>query len=78
MKHAPADAEGPASRKWQRAARSLERLGTKIIPRLRSGTAIRIGVNFSVTVSFDVAGAIIAELQQTVRDLELGEVLRVE
>jgi hypothetical protein len=54
------------------------RLGTKILPKLRSGSDLRIGLEFTVTVKADAAGSLAAELQQILQELGLGEALRVE
>ena len=54
------------------------RLGTKILPKLRSGSDLRIGLEFTVTVKADTAGSLAAELQQILRELGLGEAMRVE
>lgn len=54
------------------------RLGTKILPKLRSGNDLRIGVEFTVTVKADTVGSLAAELQQILQELGLGEAVRVE
>ncbi len=54
------------------------RLGTRIIPKLRSGSALKVGVDFSVTVGVDRAASLEAELRQILRELELAETVRVE
>jgi hypothetical protein len=54
------------------------RLGTKILPKLRSGSDLRIGLEFTVTVKADTAGSLAAELQQILQELGLGEAVRVE
>jgi len=54
------------------------RLGTKILPKLRSGTDLRIGLEFTVTVKADTARSLAAELQQILQELGLGEAVRVE
>jgi len=54
------------------------RLGTKVLPRLRSGSQLRIGIEFSVTVDAATAGALRAELEQALQDLKLAEQVRVE
>jgi hypothetical protein len=54
------------------------RLGTKILPKLRSGSDLRIGLEFTVTVKADSAGSLAAELQQILQELGLGEAVRVE
>jgi hypothetical protein len=54
------------------------RLGTKIIPKLRAGAELRIGVEFEVSVPRDQVDRIEAELRQILDDLGLGDTLRVE
>ena len=54
------------------------RLGTKILPKLRAGTDLRVGVDFTVTVSADAGSALEAELRQILQELGLGEVVRIE
>jgi len=54
------------------------RLGTKILPKLRSGSQLKIGVEFSVTVSTESANALAAELRQILQDLGLGDAVRIE
>jgi hypothetical protein len=53
-------------------------LGVKILPKLKSGTELRIGVDFSVTVDEQTAQRLAVELKQILEDLELGRRLRVE
>ncbi len=53
------------------------RLGTKILPKLRSGSDLRIGLEFTVTVKADTAGSLAAELQQILQELGLGEAVLV-
>lgn len=48
------------------------RLGTKIIPKLRSGKDIKLGVDFSVIVSSNIAKNTITEIQQIIDDLDLS------
>jgi hypothetical protein len=54
------------------------RLGTKILPKLRSGADLRIGLEFTVTVKADTAVNLVAELQLILQELGLGEAVRVE
>ncbi len=54
------------------------RLGTKILPKLRSGSDLRIGLEFIVTVKADNARSLAAELQQILQELGLSETVRVE
>lgn len=54
------------------------RLGTKILPKLRAGSDLRIGLEFTVTVKAETAGSLAADLQQILQELGLGEAVRVE
>ena len=54
------------------------RLGTKILPKLRAGSDLRIGLEFTITVKADTAGSLAAEIQQVLQELGLGETVRVE
>jgi hypothetical protein len=54
------------------------RLGTKILPKLRSGTDLRVGLEFSVTVKSDTASSLMSELRQVLEELGLAEQVRVE
>jgi hypothetical protein len=54
------------------------RLGTKILPKLRSGADLRIGVDFAVTVSGEAAGGLEGELRQILQELGLRDAVRVE
>jgi len=54
------------------------RLGTKILPKLRAGSDLRIGLEFTVTVKADAVGNLVAELQQILQELGLSEAVRVE
>ena len=54
------------------------RLGTTILPKLRSGDDLSIGINFSVSVSSPFAQKIEAELQQILNDLGLSDRVNVQ
>lgn len=54
------------------------RLGTKILPKLRSGDNLSVGVEFSVSVDESVAPGLLAELRQALADLGLSEQVQVE
>ena len=54
------------------------RLGTKVLPKLRSGEDLSIGVDFSVKVESQFAGNMEAELRQALNDLGLGNQVHVE
>jgi hypothetical protein len=54
------------------------RLGTKILPKLRAGSELKIGLEFSVTVPGDSANGLSADLRQILRELGLAETMTVE
>jgi len=54
------------------------RLGTKLIPKLRSGSDIKIGIEFSVIVDETIAQNFQTDLQQIIEDLGLSERIKVE
>ncbi|MDW8312992.1 MAG: DUF499 domain-containing protein [Burkholderiales bacterium] len=54
------------------------RLGTKILPKLRSGTNLQIEVSFTVTVPADLGMALESELRQVLEELGLKEAVRIE
>ncbi len=54
------------------------RLGTKILPKLRSGSDLKVGINFSVTVTSDMAKNLESELRQILDDLGLADKVRID
>jgi hypothetical protein len=54
------------------------RLGTKILPKLRAGTDLRVGIDFSVTVDSAVAKTFESDICQILDDLGLADRIRVE
>ena len=54
------------------------RLGTKILPKLRVGSELQIGVDFSVTVPEATSAALSAELRQILDELGVSDTLRIE
>ena len=54
------------------------RLGTKILPKLRSGTDLMIAVDFSVTLPAEGASGLANELRQVLQELGLAESVKVE
>ena len=54
------------------------RLGTKILPKLRTGSDLKVGIDFSVTVNADVARNLTSELQQILDDLGLAGRARID
>ncbi|RJO61275.1 ATP-binding protein [candidate division WS5 bacterium] len=54
------------------------RLGTKILPKLRSGEKLSIGIDFRVSMKKDTARNITAELNQIIDDLGLLDKVEIE
>ncbi|MBZ5536629.1 MAG: DUF499 domain-containing protein [Acidobacteriia bacterium] len=54
------------------------RLGTKIIPKLRSGTDLKVGIEFTVTLAPDVAQSVITELRQALQDLGVANNVKID
>jgi hypothetical protein len=54
------------------------RFGTKVLPKLRTGDELTVGVEFSVTVKSELAASLEAELRQVLDDLGLGGKMRIE
>lgn len=54
------------------------RLGTMILPKLRSGSDLSIGLDFVVTVPEDSAGRLAIELRQALQELGLDNAVRIE
>jgi hypothetical protein len=53
------------------------RFGTKILPKLRNGTNLKVGINFVVTVEGDFAQRFEAELQQILEDMGLRDQVQI-
>ena len=54
------------------------RLGTRILPKLRSGQDLSVGVEFSVSVDAAMANNLELELRQALADLGLADQVRIE
>jgi hypothetical protein len=54
------------------------RLGTKIIPKLKSGSELKIGIEFSVVVPASGARAFQSDIKQILEDLGLGDKVQIE
>ena len=54
------------------------RLGTRVLPKLRSGDDLSVGIEFSVNVSSQLGQRMEMELKQILNDLGLGDRIRVE
>ena len=76
----PGDAPSTASVQIRGSvpSESWNRLGTKVIPKLRSGTDLKIEVQCSVQVSASVAPNLESEIEQALNDLGLQDVLKVQ
>ncbi len=54
------------------------RLGTKVLPKLRSGDDLSVGIEFSVSVGSAFAKNMETELQQILKDLGLSDRVKIE
>jgi len=54
------------------------RLGTKLLPKLRSGAELSVGVNFAVTVETGAADSLVSDLRQILDDLSLTDKVSVD
>jgi len=54
------------------------RLGTKIIPKLKSGSDLKIGVDFTVTINAESVRSMESDLRQILEDLGLKGKIQIE
>jgi hypothetical protein len=54
------------------------RLGTKLVPKLRSGMNVKATVEFTLTVSADTSRAFVAELRQILEDLGIADKVKID
>ncbi|MBU2260606.1 MAG: hypothetical protein KKF02_01590 [Proteobacteria bacterium] len=54
------------------------RLGTKVLPKLRGGTDLKIGISFSVTVEASLSRGFETDLRQILDDMGLSGRVRIE
>lgn len=54
------------------------RLGTKLIPKLRSGSELKVGVDFSLSVDAKAAASLEGDLRQALEDLGLLNQIIIE
>jgi len=54
------------------------RFGTKILPKLRSGTDLKIGIDFSVSMETGIVKSFETELRQVLDDLGLSDRIKIE
>lgn len=77
----PAPAPGAKTRTYRIAGKVTpevwNRLGTKILPKLRAGTDLQVGIEFSVTVENDVAKTFESDIRQILEDLDLAAAVRI-
>lgn len=53
------------------------RLGTRILPKLRSGTDLKVGVEFTVTIDSGASASVIADLKQILKELGVADSITV-
>ena len=53
-------------------------LETKVLPKLRWSSDLKLGVDFSVTVNDDVAESLTSDLRQILDDLELADKVQIQ
>jgi hypothetical protein len=54
------------------------RLGTRLIPRLRTSGALSASIALACDVEASAVAAVMAELEQTLQDLALADRLRID
>ncbi|MGH8595197.1 MAG: DUF499 domain-containing protein, partial [Gammaproteobacteria bacterium] len=54
------------------------RLGTKILPKLRTGSELTIEIEFSINIAADAANGLAAELRQILLELDLADVVTID
>lgn len=54
------------------------RLGIKLLPKLRAGADLRLGLDFTVDLDIDQVAIFQSELRQALQDLNLAQMVRVE
>ena len=54
------------------------RLGTKVLPKLRKGEDLNVGVEFSMSVGSQLAPSMEAELEQILSELGLGDRIKID
>ena len=54
------------------------RVGTRLLPKLRSGRDLKVGVTFELTADGPGTDALLADLRQILDDLQLGDRVRID
>ena len=57
---------------------SWNTLGTRILPKIRSGEALNLSVDLSVQVDAPMAPNMTADVQQALEDLKLDDQVKIE
>jgi len=79
----PASADASAGRRTFRISGDVppeiwNRLGTKVLPKLRGGSDLKIGIEFSVTIDGQLAQSFETDLKQILEDLGLTGRIHIE
>jgi len=78
----PVGPEGPRQRRLRLVGtvppEVWNRLGTRILPKLSTGSDLKIGVDFSMTLESDLAQSLEPELRQILQDLGLADRIEIE
>ena len=53
------------------------RLGTKLLPKLRSGDDLRVGIDLRATVDGAVAGSLSSDVRQILEDLGIADKVEI-
>ncbi|MCS6898094.1 MAG: hypothetical protein NZM29_08990 [Nitrospira sp.] len=54
------------------------RLGTKLLPKLRAGADLRLGLDFSVDLDANQIGSFETELRQVLQEFNLTQAVHIE
>ena len=54
------------------------RLGTKLVPKLRAGKELTVGLNISVTIGSEAAAPFESDVNDILEDLGLGDRIRID
>jgi hypothetical protein len=78
----PIPSPGPAARTFHVSGdvppEIWNRLGTKVLPKLRSGSDLKVGIDFSVTVDGQLANSFEMDIRQILEDLGLTGRVRID
>jgi len=74
----PADPQRSIRIKGEIPPELWNRLGTKLLPKIRSGSELKVGVEFSINIQNDIAENLIKDLKQIIDDLGLVNKIYIE